>query len=191
MSYTPRKLTIAEYKALIASLPKYCPNLSVILANQSYTTPQAVALLTSLLDSATAASAAKGTWKEAMVADDALNAQLGHIAKELRQIVRLMFSTTTNALSDFDIPLPKVPTPLSAEARAASVAKAKATRLARGTTSKKQKAQISGNVTGVTITPVVSPSPAPAAAPPVANAATTPTTTAPNGATAAGGATHT
>jgi hypothetical protein len=188
MSYTPKKLTAAEYKALITGLPTYCPNLSIILAGQSYTTPQAVALLTTLFNSSTAVATAKGAWKEAIVADDVLNAQSGPIAKELRQIVKLMFSNTTNALAAFDIAPRKVPTPLTAAARTAAEAKAKATRVARGTTSKKQKAQITGNVTGVTITPVTIPAtPAPAAAPPVGTAATTPPVTTAPTSTAANG----
>ncbi len=51
---------------------------------------------------------------------------------------------------------PESPKPLSAEARAAATAKARATRKARGTTGKKQKSSITGDVTGVTITPVTS-----------------------------------
>jgi hypothetical protein len=44
---------------------------------------------------------------------------------------------------------------------AARAAKAAATREARGTTSKKQKLAVKGNVTGVTVTPVTAPSAAP------------------------------
>jgi hypothetical protein len=189
MPTTFKKLTAAQYKALITGLPLYCPNLSIILAGQSYTTPQAVALLTTLFNSSTAVATARGAWKEAIVADDLLNAQSGPIAKELRQIVKLMFSATSNALAAFDIAPRKVPTPLSAAARAAAEAKATATRKARGTISKKQKAQITGDVTGVTITPVTTPAtPAPAAAPPVGTAATPPpTASAPTSAAAGGG----
>jgi hypothetical protein len=51
---------------------------------------------------------------------------------------------------------------LGTEKRATATAKARATRLARGTKGKKQKLAIRGDVTGVTVTPIVaSPSPAP------------------------------
>ena len=61
--------------------------------------------------------------------------------------------------------------------KAASQVKAEATRKARGTVGKKQKLTISGNVTGVTITPITSaPSTEPAAP---ATTATTATPVAP------------
>jgi hypothetical protein len=65
-----------------------------------------------------------------------------------------------------------VPKPLSAEARAAATAKARATRKARGTTGKKQKSTITGDVTGVTITPVVSASSVAAAGQPAVGTTT-------------------
>jgi hypothetical protein len=45
----------------------------------------------------------------------------------------------------------------------AAVAKRAATRVARGTKGSRQKAAIHGDVTGVTVTPVVEPAPTPAA----------------------------
>jgi hypothetical protein len=59
----------------------------------------------------------------------------------------------------------KVAAPLTSEKRVVAVAKARATREARGTTSKKQKLAIHGNVTGVTVTPVTSPPATPETAP--------------------------
>src|SRR5260370_38844576 len=49
---------------------------------------------------------------------------------------------------------PKVRTPMDSDKRAGAVAKMRATRKARGTTSRKQKLAIKGDVTGVCITPV-------------------------------------
>ena len=69
---------------------------------------------------------------------------------------------------------------------AARAAKAKATRLARGTTSKKQKLAVKGNVTGVIVTPVTVPtaatpvSPAPPASATPAPGPAQPGTTTPS-----------
>jgi hypothetical protein len=77
--------------------------------------------------------------------------------------------------------VPRKPAKTTVEAKAQGVVKGEATRKARGTKGKKQKLGVTGNVTGVILTPVTSsqnvapPAPAPvAAAPAVAPAATTP-----------------
>ena len=64
------------------------------------------------------------------------------------------------------------------EDQAAAKAKAKATRIARGTRGPKAKKVVKGNVTGVEITPVTAPAaaPEPATAQPAANASSAPTT---------------
>ena len=87
--------------------------------------------------------------------------------------VRFTFGNAADALGDFDIPPLKVRTPMTAEAKAIAAAKATATRQARGTTSKKAKKSVKGNVTAqLVVTPATPASPqAPVAAP----AATAPT----------------
>jgi hypothetical protein len=54
----------------------------------------------------------------------------------------------------------KVRQPLATEKRVVATAKLKATRKARGTTSKKQKLAVKGDVIGVVMTPVTHPAPA-------------------------------
>jgi hypothetical protein len=78
----------------------------------------------------------------------------------MRDNIATMFSNNTTTLAAFNLTPKKPRQPLSVEARAAATAKARATRIARGTESKK-KAEVSGNVTGVTITPVTNPSASP------------------------------
>jgi hypothetical protein len=99
-------------------------------------------------------------------------AQNGQIVKGIRDSIAVQFSNNATTLAEFMITPRKPYTPLSIAARAAADAKAKATREARGTTSKKQKAQISGNVTGVTITPITTGT---------AAASTAPSSSAPSG----------
>ncbi len=92
-----------------------------------------------------------------------MEATSGRILDGIREVIGLAYATSPTPLQTLGITPRKKPAPLSVEALAAAKAKAKATRAARGTTSKKQKALITGNVTGVNITPVVTPEPAQAA----------------------------
>jgi hypothetical protein len=69
----------------------------------------------------------------------------------------LMFANAPDTLAVFGLKPPKARVPLTTAQRAAKTAKAEATRIARGTASKKQKAAIKGNVAGVTITPLITP----------------------------------
>ena len=74
--------------------------------------------------------------------------------RDLRTFLRATFGTAATPLADFGLTPLKAPRPLDSEQRAAATAKLRATRLARGTTSKKQKLAIKGDVTGVLVTPV-------------------------------------
>ena len=65
----------------------------------------------------------------------------GAAAKGIRDTVGLMFSNNPTILDTFKIAPRKPRTPLTAAARLAATEKAKATRLARGTMGKKQKAR--------------------------------------------------
>ena len=83
--------------------------------------------------------------------------------------VRATFGNSPEVLADFGLAPKKVPAPLTVEQKAAAKAKRDSTRKARGTASKKQKAKVKGDVTGVTITPTT------AAAQPAQESAAAPT----------------
>jgi hypothetical protein len=74
--------------------------------------------------------------------------------------LRATFGDSTTKLGEFGLQPLKASTPLTAEKRLASTAKARATRIARGTMSKKQKLTIRGDVTGVIVTPITASEPA-------------------------------
>jgi len=177
---TPTKQTrIAQIQALITGIPKYCASTTFALAGKTYTAPQAVQIATSLVAAASATVQALAAYKEALAAEQQLFATDGVVIREIRQSLELTFSNSPTTLADLKISPRKPPKPLTSEALAAKAAKAKATRLARGTTSKQQKAAVSGNVTGVTITPIVAAASAPQVAPAqgAASSVTTPSTT--------------
>jgi hypothetical protein len=153
MTRPTKAITIAEFQALLTAVPKYFPNFGFLLGSQTYTTAQIMTAVTAVTTSATTAAAAKAASHDAVLADEKVQAQYAPVIKELRQYIGVAYSNSSSILAEFGLTPPKVRAPLSATARAAAEAKAAATRLARGTAGKKQKALITGNVSGVTITP--------------------------------------
>jgi hypothetical protein len=160
---TTQKVYIQEIQSLISGMQKHTPNLALIIASQTYTSVQLMQLMQALITSTSAVLAAKTAWHDAVQGNLKLVAQDGPVIQELRQTVGLMYSNSESVLADFGLLPKKTRTPLTTQQRAARAAKAAATRLARGTTSKKQKEAVTGNVTGVTITPNTAPTAAPAA----------------------------
>ena len=79
--------------------------------------------------------------------------------RDYRNFLRATFSTANAQLADFGLAPPRARSPLSSEKRVAAAAKMRATRAARGTTSKKQKLAIKGDVTGVLVTPITAAGP--------------------------------
>ena len=172
-----RTLTEAQLRALITSVPIYCASTIFTLSGQTFTAPELVTLITSVLNASTAIAAARASMKAALLAEEAIITANGELVREARDTLALMFNRVPVTLNALAIPPRKTPTPLSAQARAAATAKADATRKARGTSSKKKKALITGDVTGVSIPPLTTPgTPAPATPAPTAPAPATPAT---------------
>jgi hypothetical protein len=161
---------VSSYQQLIAGLQKNAPNLVMMFASQSYTTPQIVALLQTLITSNNTVLSTKSAWHDAVVANTKAEAQYAPLVAELTQTIKVMYSNAETTLATFGLTPKKPRKPLTTEQLATRNAKAEATRKARGTTSKKQKATVSGNVVGVNIVPVTNSPSAPAASPPVASA---------------------
>ncbi len=159
--------TLAQVQALVAGTQKYFPNGSFTLGNTAYTTASIVQALTSLEDAVTAVNTVQASARDAVSARRAAEAKVAPLLRDCRNFLRTTFGTAAAPLVDFGMPPPKARTPLGSEQRLAATAKMRATRLARGTTSKKQKLAIKGDVTGVLVTPVshAGPSSPPTAAP--------------------------
>ena len=149
-------LTIAEYQALAAGIPKNCPTATFGVAGKTYSATEAVAFINTVLSAVSASASAKTSWKDARIAEETLVLQDGPTVRGMREILATLFSNNTTALAELMIPVRKPYKPLTTAARAAANAKAAATREARGTKGSAQKAAITGDVTGVTITPVTS-----------------------------------
>jgi hypothetical protein len=153
--------TLAQLQGLILGLQKQLPSGQFTLVSTVYTTPALVTALQGTITTLTALSAAHAALKVALAAWDAEDAKMGPVVLALRRTLQSMYANAPDTLHVFALEPRKVPAPRTAAEKAASAAKAKATRAARGTTSKKQKLTVSGNVTGITITPITAPTAAP------------------------------
>jgi hypothetical protein len=122
---------------------------------QNYDATQLAAVMQTLVDAETAVAAARAALKAAIQAKRDLQAQSGAMVSHVKQVLRMLLSGAEPALVTLGLTPLKAPRALTPEAKVARAAKAKATREARGTKSKKQKAAIHGSVIGVTITPIL------------------------------------
>lgn len=154
MTTANRTKTQARDAQVIVGVQKHLQNVSSLpLGGTTYTPVDLVKLVQSRIDSANTTSTTKANWHSTVVADKTLNAQLTPVIRALRQYVINVYGASSPVLADFGFAPPKKAT-RTPEQKAASAAKAAATRKARHTMGPKQKKNVKGGVTGVVITPV-------------------------------------
>ncbi len=158
---------LAQTQALIDGLQVKFPNGSLQFGGATFTTATLVGLLKSLIDAIKATNEAQASAKNALIAERSVKQKALPTIRDLKQFLQTTFGNDVQALALFGLEPRKVPAKKSGEQLAAAAAKAEATRNARGTTSKKQKLAVKGNVTGVLVTPITTagPSSQPTAAP--------------------------
>jgi hypothetical protein len=147
----------AQLQALITGLQKQFPNGQFTLGNTAYTTTTLAQALQSLIDAIDAVNTAQAQATVAVAALRDTEEKVGPIVGALKLNLLAMFGDAVDVLALFGLKPHKAPAPRTGEENAAAAAKAKATRNARGTTSKKQKLAVVGNVTGITVTPITAP----------------------------------
>ncbi len=174
-----RTSTAAKDAQVILGINKDLLTMSNLpLGGQTYSPSSLAARIQSRIDAANAVISAKANWQNAAKTYTEIDASTTVIVRELRSIVIGSFGPDSPKLSDFGF-RPTVRKPLTVEEKAAKAAKARATREARGTTSKQKKALIHGTVptaqpaapAAPATTPVANePAPAPAPLAPAAQA---------------------
>jgi hypothetical protein len=175
---TPNKATaLALVQALIAGTEMHFPNGSFTLGNTAYTTATLIQALKSLENAFVVLNGAHTSVKDAGTALRDIETKVAPLIRDYKRFVLATFSTATQELADFGLPPPKARKPMTSETRVVATAKLRATRTARGTTSKKKKLAVKGDVTGVTVTPITT---AAAASTSAAPAETTSTVHAPS-----------
>jgi len=152
--------TLASLKALVSGLQQQFPSGSFTLESTAYTTQSLITFLGTMIDALQALDAAQLNAKAAVSAAKAALANGGPTASALRRQLLSMFGNAAQMLAIFGLQLPKAKAPRTSEQLAVAAAKARSTRRARGTASKKLKATIKGNVVGVQVTPITAPTPA-------------------------------
>ncbi len=141
-------------------------NQMVALEGTTMTVTAALGQLQTFVNNRAATVAAQATAKAKVAAENAQAPALLVLIRAFEAFVRLTVGTDAAALGGFGLAPPKARVPMTAEAKAVAAAKRRATRAARGTTSKKQKQSVKGNVTAtLVVTPAAAPTPAPAEAP--------------------------
>jgi hypothetical protein len=155
---------------------------SIVIGGASVTTNDIVATLQSRVDTARAASSARATWLAAVQADRAERDKTKTFVSGLRQALLVAFVGQVDTLAQFGL-TPRKPHVVSPDKKVAAAAKAKATRAARHTMGKKQKASIKGTVEptvpAVAVPTLPTPNPTPTAAPAPAPVPPAPVQTAP------------
>jgi len=141
---------------------------SLLIAGAPVTTASVISTLQSRIAARTAVTLAEAAFHAAVKANQDEQAKTKVLVSGARTAVAVMFAGQITALADFDLKPRKAPAPRTPAQKAASAAKAKATREARHTMGPVQKAQITGANPQGTAAPA--PAPAPAAAPPAAPA---------------------
>jgi hypothetical protein len=160
-SKAPQAAALAGVQALIAGTQKHFPNGQFTLGNTAYTTASLVQVLQPLADAYSAVSAARLNATDAVAALRTTETKVDPVIRDYVTFLRATFSNAKAQLGDFGLQAPKARTPLPPEQRLAATAKAKATRVARGTVGKKKKLIVKGDVIGVTVTPITASGPAP------------------------------
>jgi hypothetical protein len=155
---------------------------SLTLASVAYTPAQITTALQTVVTLYSAVATAQSAVKAKLTAERAQVPPLLDLMVALVAYLKLTYSESPDVLADFGLGPKKERTPLTAEKQTAANAKRDATRKARGTTSKKAKQAVKGNVVDVTITPIV-------AGEPVVTAVTAPSPTAGTPATGTTGGT--
>ena len=151
----------ATIEGLIDGLNKHATLMtSILIDGVAQKTADVIATLQKLVDSSSSVETTNAAWRAAVAADKAAGTGQKAFVSNVRKAVRVAFGNQMNALADFGLAPQKARTPLTPQQKAASAAKAKATREARHTMGAKQKASIKGDVTGVVVTPVTTTAPA-------------------------------
>jgi hypothetical protein len=156
----------AEYQALITGINTLLPTVDpFILGNATISRADLLAKLQSLLNADSATKAAQTAYHNAVQSERSLTAAVAPLRAQLKLYLQSRFGKTSTQLQSFGFTPNKVPDK-TVSAKSTGVAKALATRKARGTLGKKQKSKIHGTVPA-----------APAPTPPVATTTSSPPAT--------------
>jgi hypothetical protein len=158
----------SRLRLLIAGVQKQYPTGSLLLAGQTLTTSQLVQVIQQDIDASDATDKAYADWISQVQVERNSHQKVAPLLRALRSQVLAHFGDTKDAASTLAAfgYLPRKVTAVPSDTKADAVAKGRATRTARHTMGKRQKASVKGTVSPTA--PVTSP---PSQAVPVASVA--------------------
>jgi hypothetical protein len=164
-----RQDTLASDQTMVTGIQKRLAGKSFTVNDKSYSTQDVVAVFQGRVTTGQAVVSSRAAWLAAVKADRDERSQTAAFASAFQNIVKGMFQDPS-ALADFGL-TPRKSGKKTVEVKSTAVAKNLATRQARGTMGKKQKAKIKGSVTqapsqggaGAIVTPSAASSAGPAA----------------------------
>ena len=144
MTTVSRTTTQGKDQHVINGIEKELQSMTTMfLGGETYTPDTLVALVQSRISRANAIATARAAWENELVAYDVLDRKVNVVLGDLRHLIMAAFGRETPKLASFGFPIPKLPT-MTTEQRAIAARKAYATRKARKTMGKKQKALVTG-----------------------------------------------
>ncbi len=141
----------ALYQAVISGLLAfYAPTDTFLMKSGTYTRDDLVTKFQAFVAALETTKSSNQQWRQDVQAERVLELEVTPLRVGVRAVAQTRFGKDGTQLLQFGFPLAKVrvQTPAS---RVLAAAKAKATRAARGTLTKKEKAAIQGTVTTVTV----------------------------------------
>jgi hypothetical protein len=162
LTKTTRVNSIDLLQKLANGYAKYSTSApAIVVAGATLKSSDLVAKLQALIATENAVTAAAAAWHSQVTTQRAAVLQSKPLLLAIRQSLQSAYSSQLDVLADFGL-APRKKAVVSPETRAAAALKAKATRAARGTAGKKQKALITAPVviTPASATPAKSGTPA-------------------------------
>ncbi len=136
---------LAADQALIDGLVKHAASLvTLLVAGSTIPNPQLVTVLQARIAAIKRTATTRATYLAAVAACHAEIAETAALVSGARQYLKIAYAGQIETLGDFGLKPRKAPTPRTPEEKAAAKAKALATREARHTMGRKQKAKITG-----------------------------------------------
>jgi hypothetical protein len=133
-------------RKIVLAIPLHLANVSnVMLAGVQYTTADLVKLFQGRIDASDQSTAAHAKWLDLVKAEREERAQTAVVVRAFKDLVLSMFADQAGPLADFGLTPRKKPKKTVAT-KSQAVAQTKATRTARKTLGKRQKAKVKGVV---------------------------------------------
>jgi hypothetical protein len=141
---TTHNQTVQSLQSLINGIEKNLPNGSFLLGGTTFTTPEVVDFLQSLIDALGTLQSAHSALDDAVSSYQAQSIKYAPLVKDLKLTLQIQSGDAASTLSDYGLTPRKTPAKMSPEILVARAQKAEATRKARNTMGSKQKLKVTG-----------------------------------------------